>query len=247
MWNKYLFLYNTANHYELITFGYLVKKSGKLVRLKKTIFNRNDNVIPPFYIIFLIFSIFFVKLMPIDKEKVILFSNFLYAIQNSFNNIIQTPISSDKNVGTFINNYQDFFGPIHREIIGGAINHRKGSPNFLKKEEKQDRVQISFHITIDMELQKGTKLSKEQISDIKCTKAWNKVRKSYAEFTGKKYVIPPVYDNLSDKYNKKEEPNKKEDPNKKDYKNSIINNNNTKKYNGVGSRGKPRRKTMKKF
>jgi hypothetical protein len=176
--------------------------------------------------------------MPIDKEKVILFSNFLYAIQNSFNNIIQTPISSDKNVGTFINNYQDYFGPIHREILGGmlggAINDRRGSPNFLKKEEKQDRVQISFHITIDMELQKGTTLSKEQISDIKCTKAWNKVRKSYAEFTGKKYVIPPVYDNLSDKYNKKEEPNKKEG-------------NNTKKNNGGSSTGKRRRKTIKKY
>ena len=232
MWNKYLFLYNTANHYELITFGYLVKKSGKLVRLKKTIFNRDDNIIPPFYIIFLIFSVFFVKLMPIYKEKVILFSNFLYAIQNSFNIIINTPISSDKNVGIFISNYQNYFGPIHREMIGGALTNTTGSPNFLKKEEKQDSVQISFHITIDMELQKGTTLSKEQISDIKCAKSWNKVRKSFAEFTGRKYVIPPVYENLSDKYNKKEDPKDK--------------NNNTKKYNGGGSRGK-RRRTIKKY
>jgi hypothetical protein len=74
----------------------------------------------------------------------------------------------------------------------------------LKKEEKQDNIQISFHITIDMELQKGTTLSKEQMSNIKCIKGWNKVRKSFAEFTGRKYVIPPVYENLSDKYNKKE-------------------------------------------
>jgi hypothetical protein len=239
MWNKYLFLYNTANHYELITFGYLVKKSGKLARIKKTIFNRNDNnIIPPFYIIFLIFAIFFVRLMPIDKEKVILFSNYLYAIQNSFNIIINTPLSSDKNVGAFINNYQDYFGPIHQEMLGGmlggALTNTTGSPNFLKKEEKQDSVQISFHITIDMELQKGTTLSKEQISDIKCTKSWNKVRKSYAEFTGRKYVIPPVYENLSDKYNKKEDPKDK--------------NNNTKKYNGGdGSRGKRRRRTIKKY
>ena len=55
-----------------------------------------------------------------------------------------------------------------------------------------------------MELQKGTTLSKEQMSNIKCIKGWNKVRKSFAEFTGRKYVIPPVYENLSDKYNKKE-------------------------------------------
>ena len=240
MWNKYLFLYNTANHYELITFEYLVKKSGKPVRLKKTIFKRNDNIIPPFYIIFLIFAIFFVKLMPNDKENVILFSNFLYAIQNSFNIIINTPISTDKNVGAFINNYQDYFGPINREILGeihgGALTNTTGSSKFLKKEEKQDNIQISFHITIDMELQKGTTLSKEQISNIKCTKGWNKVRKSFAEFTGKKYVIPPVYENLSDKYNKKEEPNKKEENNN--------NNNNTKK-NTIG--GKRRRKTMKNY
>ena len=55
-----------------------------------------------------------------------------------------------------------------------------------------------------MELQKGTTLSKEQISNIKCIKGWNKVRKSFAEFTGRKYVIPPVYENLSNKYSKKE-------------------------------------------
>ena len=242
MWNKYLFLYNTENHYELITFDYLVKKLGKQVRLKKTIFNKDDNIIPPFYIIFLIFAIFFVKLMPIDKEKVILFTNFLYAIQNSYNIIINTPIITDKNVETFINNYQDYFGVIYREMLGGMIGgfennlNNTGSSKFLKKEEKQDSVQISFHITIDMELQKGTKLSKEQISDIKCIKSWNKVRKSFADFTGRKYVIPPVYENLSDKYNKKENPKDK----------NI--NNNTKKYTaGGGSRGKQKRKTIKKY
>jgi len=73
-------------------------------------------------------------------------------------------------------------------------------------------------------------LSKEQISNIKCIKGWNKVRKSFAEFTGRKYVIPPVYENLSDKYNKKEKEEEKEK------------NNNTKK-NIEG--GKRRRKTRK--
>jgi hypothetical protein len=238
MWNKYLFLYNTANHYELITFDYLINKSSRLTQIKKTIFNKGDNIIPPFYIIFLIFSTFFVKLSPDDKKNVELFSNFLYAIQNSFNIINNAPIDSDKNIGTFIANFEDYFGPIREEIYGGAENNvnNRGSSKFLKKEDKQDSVQISFHITIDMELQKGTTLSKEQMSNIKCTKSWNKVRKSYADFTGKKYVIPPVYDNLSDKHNKKEEPNKKAD------------NNNTKKNTSGGdSRGKRRRKTMKKY
>ena len=86
-----------------------------------------------------------------------------------------------------------------------------------------------------MELQKGKTLSKEQLSNIKCIKGWNKVRKSFADFTGRKYVIPPVYDNLSDKYNKNEDSNKKEDLKDK--------NNNTKKNTG----GKRRRKTKRKY
>ena len=87
-----------------------------------------------------------------------------------------------------------------------------------------------------MELQKGTTLSKEQISDIKCTKGWNKVRKSFADFTGKKYVIPPVYENLSDKY---KEDTKDKDKDKDKDKNK---NNNTKK---ISLGGKRRRKTKK--
>ena len=232
-WTKYLFLYYNQNHYELITFDYLMKISSKFVKIKKTIFDRKSNILPPFYIIFLMFSILYVKLLPDDKEMITLFVNFFKAIQKSFDTILNTPPSSDKNINVFIHNFENSFGPIRRETLGGAITNTTSDSKFLKKEDKQDNIQISFYITIDMELQKGTTLSKEQISNIKCTKGWNKVRKSFAEFTGKKYVIPPVYENLSDKYNKKEEPNKKEE-----------NNNNTKK-NTIG--GKRRRKTMKNY
>jgi hypothetical protein len=226
-WNKYLFLYNEENHYELITFDYLIKVSTKFVRVKKTIFNRGDNIIPPFYIIFLLFSTFYIKLLPAEKDDVVLFLNFLYAIQNSFNNIKGTPLDSDINIAIFNKNFQNYFGNFIQEIRGGDnVNNATGSAKFLKKEENQDDIQISFHITIDMELQKGKTLSKEQISNIKCIKGWNNVRKSYADFTGEKYVLPPVYENLSDKHNKKEEPNK----------------NNTKK--NIGGR-KLRRKTRK--
>jgi len=229
-WNKYLFLYNTENHYELITIDYLIKKSGKPAQIKKTIFNRNSNIIPPFYIIFFIFSVFFVKLSSEDKKMIVLFSDFLYAIQNSFKDIISRPISSDINISNFITNFENYFGPI-REILGGAITNTNNtfSKKNVKKEDKEDSVQISFYITIDMELQKGTTLSKEEISNIKCVKGWNKVRKSYADFTGKKYVIPPVYENLSDKYDKKEDKNGA---------------NNTKKNTNGGKR---RRKTLKNY
>ena len=168
------------------------KDSSKASRIKKTIFDRGSNILPPFYIVFLLFSSFYINLQPDDKETVTLFFNFFKAIQDSFNTIRNTPVSSDKNIGTFITNFENYFGQIREEIQGGALT--TGSSRFLKKEDNQDSVQISFYITIDMELQKGTTLSKEQISNIKCIKGWNKVRKSFADFTGKKYVVPPVYE-----------------------------------------------------
>ena len=221
-WDKYLFLYNTNNHYELMTFDYLKKtpKTLKYTREKKIIFDVNNNdvfSIPPFYIIFFIFGSFYLKTLPNEKDmQTLLFSTYFSVLYNSFKNIV-TMQPHTEYTENFIADIKKYFGPVNQLLqLGGAINNYnynnyskygnvyRGSPNFLKKEEKQDNIQISFHITIDMELQKGTTLSKEQISNIKCIKGWNKVRKSFAEFTGRKYVIPPVYENLSDKYNKKE-------------------------------------------
>lgn len=231
-WNKYLFLYNKDNHYELITFDYLIKAPTKFVRVKKTIFNRGNNITPPFYIIFLLFSTFYIKLAEAEKDSIELFLNFFYAIQDSFNHIRAAPLDSDINIPIFNKNFQNYFGNFRQEIRGG--DNTTGASNFLKKEDNQDDIQISFHITIDMELQKGKTLSKEQISNIKCIKGWNNVRKSFADFTGQKYVLPPVYENLSDKYNKKEEDaNKKED------------NNNTKKNITGGQREKERKRGRK--
>ena len=47
---------------------------------------------------------------------------------------------------------------------------------------------------MDLELKKGSPLTPEEINQSQCTRKWNTVRKAYADFTGKKYVIPPVYD-----------------------------------------------------
>jgi hypothetical protein len=221
-WDKYLFLYNTDNHYELMTFDYLKKipRTSRFTQIKKIIFNFNnddDYFIPPFYIIFFIFGTFYLKSLPSrDRYIPMLFREYFTSIYHSFETIIRSQPRTES-IEKFIADIKNYFGPVNQLLqLGGAINNYnynnyskygniyRGSPNFLKKEEKQDNIQISFHITIDMELQKGTTLSKEQISNIKCIKGWNKVRKSFAEFTGRKYVIPPVYENLSDKYNKKE-------------------------------------------
>jgi hypothetical protein len=58
---------------------------------------------------------------------------------------------------------------------------------------------ISYQITIDLELQKGEKLSSFDYITAKCRTKRNKIRKIYSEITGLKYTIPPVYENLLDK------------------------------------------------
>ena len=70
-------------------------------------------------------------------------------------------------------------------------------------------------ITIYMELRPGTSLSPEELQNSKCNSKWNSIRKSWADLTGKPYVIPPIYN--------KEEINKNNQPQ-----------NNTRKYTKGG-------------
>jgi hypothetical protein len=97
------------------------------------------------------------------------------------------------------------------EIDGGAVNRRtrrnynynynnnynnnNNYPNnFLKRDAVRDVSKIGYYISIDLELKKGSPLTPEEISESKCTRKWNSVRKAFANFTGKTYAIPPVYD-----------------------------------------------------
>ena len=44
-----------------------------------------------------------------------------------------------------------------------------------------------------MEVHPGTSLTPEQINEYKCNSKYNAIRKAFSEFTGKPYIIPPVY------------------------------------------------------
>lgn len=84
----------------------------------------------------------------------------------------------------------------------------------MKKKERDSN--LSYYVTIDVELKRGTTLSKEELSTIKCRSSWNSIRRSYADLTGQKYVIPPVYEE-----SKKEKPIQSQT--KKGGKRSMIN------------------------
>ena len=88
-------------------------------------------------------------------------------------------------------------------------NYRNNYPNnFLKRDAVRDVSKIGYYISMDLELKKGSPLTPEEISESKCTRKWNTVRKAFANFTGKTYAIPPVYD-YSNKQTLKNKPNNK--------------------------------------
>ena len=103
---------------------------------------------------------------------------------------------------------EDYYDQIQaKSISGGAPSNKtrknkskyyysnSNRPNyFLKRDDIKDVSKLGYYISIDLELKKGSPLTPEEINQSQCTRKWNTVRKAYADFTGKKYVIPPVYD-----------------------------------------------------
>jgi hypothetical protein len=184
------------------------------------------------------------------------------SIDTSFLDIIQ---EANQDTINFFTSFNKFFPGSLRsneviETTERSLNPDSssgGANNFIKSEDKRDSSKICYYITIDMELQKGTSLSEEQISDAKCRQKWNAVRKAYANFTGKKYIIPPVYDYSKNKTQKqplKTNTNTNKNTNNttknnKSYVNTFQNlsrNNGTKKYNSQALyKGGKRNKTIK--
>jgi hypothetical protein len=103
--------------------------------------------------------------------------------------------ATKKNIGGAYNNYRPYQTP--RYYSQPPLVHK-----MIRKEENVDNVQLAYYITIDMELHPGTSLTPEEMKNYKCHQKWNSVRKAYADFTGKPYVIPPVYPTKTEKNNK---------------------------------------------
>jgi hypothetical protein len=234
-WSKFLFLYESNNHYELITFTYTTripsrnpKKQIGFVLSSEThvIFNNDYILLPPIFILFFIYGAKYVSRESENLDAKLL-PNIFNSINNSFEEILR---ENNRDTIIFLNSFNTYFtsNKILRLIQQiEAANVSRGGANFEKKEEKKDASKICYYITIDMELQKGTSLSEEQLSDAKCRQKWNAVRKAYANFTGKKYVIPPVYDSSKNKTQKQSlKTSTTTNTNNKPYRN-----NKTKKYN----------------
>jgi hypothetical protein len=296
-WNRYLFLYNTNEHYELLIFRYITLKYNKATRKQiqeksyYSLFERNDiSLPPPLYILFLLYGSKYVSL--IDKTQFSFFPNIFATIHNSFTQIVEVNNSASLNFLTKFNEYfpsryieglikkqsldrseeleTNVEGPeppiitnkqfkiepyetLNDNTRGGSADDNNHFPNsnkppssFIKKEENIDSSKIGYYISIDMELQKGTSLSPEELSNAKCNRKWNSVRKAFADFTGMKYVIPPIYNNKTkkqnqsqnQKQNQKQKQNQGENQNVTRSNTDTVNNETRKQNVGGGKRNK---------
>jgi hypothetical protein len=288
-WNRYLFLYNINEHYELLIFRHISLKYNKVTRKNVqqrsfySLFDRNNIALPPpLYILFLIYGSKYASMA--DKKQFTFFPEIFATIQNSFRQIIA---QNNENSITFLRIFNEYFPSRYiadlldiqvvsnqganpgddnqsasqqpssinprpfqvephetiNDSTGGAINnyrypYRNMYPsNFVKREENRDTSKIGYYISIDMELQKGTSLSPEQLTHAKCNRKWNSVRKAFADFTGRKYVIPPVYTNKTQKQNQKQNITRN---------NKQISNNETRKQTG-GKRNRTYKRVIKKL
>jgi hypothetical protein len=247
-WNKYLFLYNSNNHYELITFTYTTKIPSNNPRNPTgfigssethVLFNNKYEILPPIFILFFIYG---AKYVSIENEN--LNAKLLPNIFDSINNSLET-ILSEKNENT-IHFFKIFNSYFPSRKISNLLNEIETEYNFkggqkyivlnpsyskkiIKNEDKKDSSKICYYITIDMELQKGTTLDEAEAKNAKCRQKWNAVRKAYANFTGKKYIIPPVYDSSKNKTQKQSKNTSENMNSTKNNKPEI--NNGTRKYN----------------
>ena len=206
--NKYVFFYYENNHYELITFSFM-SASGNT--LKKAIFD-NDNtvIIPPIYIIFLLFAVYYIQMNEKDQQEITLFSSFFNIFQESFQKIYNKEAEKEKKKTNFMKKFHTMNPSKERKFLtyfNEYFNLNKNSivnikyPFLLELQtasiwkggaEKEESM-LSYYITIELLLHEGETITDKEMSKIKCGQKWDEVRKAYAKFTRKKYVIKPTY------------------------------------------------------
>ncbi len=217
---RVMFLYYRDNHYELIRFKYLkqitktvgVNKSLEVIPKWYSIFDLNG-LPPPYHILILLYGSSYSKLDELSKSQFQLYPSIMKNLDMAvkanmttmnFIEIFDKEFPSNKLIKTMF--------PENNQMIGGqSQNLYQPPPNIIynnyyrpytKKPEDSGTPKIAYSISIDMELHPGTMLTAKQISDSKCNSKYNAIRKSFAEFTGKPYVIPPVYSGGTTRKNK---------------------------------------------
>ena len=214
--NKYLFLYNSGEHYELLQFKQKIDDTKFI-----SIFNYNENYKIPFYLLFFtlssyyfsntgqninqIFDLNYINLFFETYNKLCNLQNFidLFTIFFEMKKCPPPPLpwqppppppQTAGNRNSYNLHPYHPYNPYHQNPYNPYDQHPyEQNYNISQNLGIKEDSNLSYNITIEMELQEGTKIDKKQLHDIKCNQKWNSVRKAYADFMGQKYVIPPIY------------------------------------------------------
>jgi hypothetical protein len=195
-WDKYMFVYLSENHYEEITFDLYLKGTKKNI----AIFDKNDSfIIPPFYIIYLLFGSFYFPLDETERMNVLILDNYLKTINNSFDRITKK-INAKNQI--FIKNFLYYFPSKKANNLFQKINLEfknqkviKGGAHFTYNLEAKSN--ISYYIIITLDLYPGKTIPNNVKPKIACKQCLEKLKKSWADLLGKRYSIQPVYYNNS--------------------------------------------------
>jgi hypothetical protein len=230
-----------------------------------TIFNKNDKQFsPPLYILYTIFYLKYVDRGTYNINNFVFYPEIMVGFYQGFMSLV----NKYKNTGIWLyfdNVYTWFKTPALKQILinneyntagtfikGGARNNYKYNYNsFLKNEGVKDLSKICYSVSLDLELKRGSPLTPDELKQSNCTQKWNTIRKSFANFTDKKYNIPPVYD-YSNKQTLKNKSNNNTNANnnvtRKNGPNTFVSSGGTRKNQGdkkvyLGKHGK----TIRKF
>jgi hypothetical protein len=187
----------------------------------------------------MLYTVFYLKYLPNHTGDCVFYPEIMAGFYSGFNSLLNKPNDPGK-WAYFDNAYTWFKTNALKDIvtasgrgyntgfIQGGARRNKGdyyrnrvSNSFLAT---PDLSKIGYYISVDLELKKGSPLTAEEITQSKCIRKWNTVRKSYSNFTGSKYTIPPVYDYSNKKTLKNQSTNNSNNVTKKNITNtSTIN------------------------
>ena len=112
-WNKYMFIYLEAGHYEQMNFDIYLKNEDKKIKQTISIFDKTKPTIPPIDIIFLLYGHFYYPIDEENKKNVLILREYLKQIEINFIKITsETNDSSMK----FINDFVYYF-PCKKDLL----------------------------------------------------------------------------------------------------------------------------------
>jgi hypothetical protein len=192
-WDKYMFVYLYNNHYEEITFDLYINNNKTNI----AIFNKNNqNIIPPFYILFLLYGSFYYPLDEIERSNILILSSYLKSINDSFERIIKN-INPKNQI--FVKNFANYFPSKKANLLLQKFSQKiiKGGANTTTKKHftynLEAKSNISYYIVITLDLYPGTSIPASIKPKIACKQCFEKLKKAWADLLGKRYSIQPTY------------------------------------------------------